>query len=77
MHALRHFCASTLLDAGETITTLAEYLGHANPGFRLWTYTPLMPSSKDRTRRAVDNVFGPRSVSPDRPDDGLADLHCR
>jgi integrase len=57
-HALRHFYASTLLDAGETITALAEYLGHADPGFTLKVYTHLMPSSKQRTRRAVDAVFG-------------------
>ncbi|WP_232376519.1 tyrosine-type recombinase/integrase [Amycolatopsis aidingensis] len=71
-HALRHFYASTLLDAGETITALAEYLGHADPGFTLRTYTHLMPSSKDRTRRAVDKAFGFRPGSPERPDDGLA-----
>ncbi|MGX7825630.1 tyrosine-type recombinase/integrase [Actinokineospora sp. 24-640] len=57
-HALRHFYASTLLDAGETITALASYLGHADPGFTLKVYTHLMPSSKQRTRRAVDAVFG-------------------
>ncbi|MGH3901497.1 MAG: tyrosine-type recombinase/integrase, partial [Pseudonocardiaceae bacterium] len=56
-HALRHFYASTLLDAGESITALAEYLGHADPGFTLRTYTHLMPSSHERTRRAVDGVF--------------------
>ncbi|MBK1785227.1 site-specific integrase [Prauserella cavernicola] len=58
-HALRHFYASTLLDAGETVAALASYLGHADPGFTLRTYTHLMPSSKERTRRAVDGVFGP------------------
>jgi integrase len=56
-HALRHFYASTLLDAGETITALAEYLGHSDPGFTLKVYTHLMPSSKQRTRKAVDSVF--------------------
>ncbi|MGW5050494.1 tyrosine-type recombinase/integrase [Actinokineospora sp. NPDC004072] len=57
-HALRHFYASTLLDAGETVTALSAYLGHADPGFTLKVYTHLMPSSKQRTRRAVDAVFG-------------------
>lgn len=32
MHALRHFYASVLLDAGENIKALAEYLGHSDPG---------------------------------------------
>ncbi|HUG84386.1 MAG TPA: site-specific integrase [Euzebya sp.] len=57
MHALRHYFASVLLDAGETVRALAEYLGHADPGFTLRTYTHLMPASEDRTRRAVDDAF--------------------
>ena len=58
-HALRHFYASVLLDAGESIRALSEYLGHADPGFTLRIYTHMMPSSRDRTRRAVDAIFGP------------------
>ncbi|MGH3965289.1 MAG: tyrosine-type recombinase/integrase [Pseudonocardiaceae bacterium] len=65
VHALRHFYASTLLDAGETITALAAYLGHSDPAFTLRVYTHLMPSSEERTRRAVDGVFGPASPSAD------------
>lgn len=57
-HALRHFHASVLLDAGESIRALAEYLGHADPAFTLRTYTHLMPTSSERTRKAVDSVFG-------------------
>jgi integrase len=56
-HALRHFYASVLLDGGESIKALSEYLGHADPGFTLRTYTHLMPSSSERTRQAVDGVF--------------------
>jgi integrase len=58
-HALRHFYASTLLDAGESIVALAEYLGHSDPGFTLRTYTHLMPASSQRTRHAVDGAFNP------------------
>ncbi|MWA10683.1 tyrosine-type recombinase/integrase [Streptomyces sp. BA2] len=57
MHALRHYYASVLLDAGENIKALAEYLGHADPGFTLRTYTHLMPNSQDRARQAIDNAF--------------------
>ncbi|MFI9309054.1 tyrosine-type recombinase/integrase [Streptomyces triculaminicus] len=57
MHALRHFYASVLLDAGESIKALSEYLGHHDPSFTLRTYTHLMPSSEIRTRAAVDQVF--------------------
>jgi integrase len=54
MHALRHFYVSVLLDAGESIKALSEYLGHSDPGFTLWTYTHLLPTSEQRTRQAVD-----------------------
>ncbi|MDQ7809672.1 tyrosine-type recombinase/integrase [Amycolatopsis sp. A133] len=58
MHALRHFYASTLLARAVSITELADYLGHADPGFTLRTYTHLVPSSHQRAREAVDAVFG-------------------
>lgn len=57
-HALRHHYASVLLDAGESIKAVSEYLGHADAGFTLRTYTHLMPSSGERTRKAVDDAFG-------------------
>lgn len=57
MHALRHFYASVLLDAGESVRALASYLGHADPGFTLRVYTHLMPASEERTRRAIDRVL--------------------
>jgi integrase len=57
MHALRHFYASVLLDAGENIKALAEYLGHSDPGFTLRTYTHLMPNSQARARGAIDQAF--------------------
>ncbi|WP_327689295.1 site-specific integrase [Streptomyces tubercidicus] len=66
MHALRHFYASVLLDAGESIKALSTYLGHSDPGFTLKVYTHLMPSSEGRTRKAVDSVF----QAADKPDDG-------
>ncbi|MEU7483555.1 site-specific integrase [Streptomyces sp. NPDC042319] len=68
MHALRHFYASVLLDAGESIKALSEYLGHHDPGFTLRTYTHLMPSSETRTRAAVDAVFGDGGATADGPD---------
>jgi integrase len=51
-----------LLDGGESIKALSEYLGHADPGFTLRTYTHLMPASAERTRRAVDAVLTPRTT---------------
>ncbi|HEU5472045.1 MAG TPA: site-specific integrase [Actinophytocola sp.] len=54
MHALRHLYASVLLDAGESIKALAQYLGHEDPGFTLRVYTHLLPTSHERTRKAID-----------------------
>lgn len=53
MHSPRHFYASTLLDEGQSIKALAKYLGHADEAFTLQTYTHLMPSSKERTKRPL------------------------
>ncbi len=58
MHALRHFFASALLDGGESIKAVAQYLGHSDPGFTLRTYTHLMRSSDQRTKDAVDAALG-------------------
>jgi integrase len=72
MHALRHFYASVLLDAGESIKALSEYLGHHDPGFTLRTYTHLMPTSATRTRAAVDAVFGDDAATDDGPETAQA-----
>jgi hypothetical protein len=43
--------------AGESIKTVAEYLGHSDPGFTLRTCTHLLPTSEQRTRQAVDRAL--------------------
>ena len=58
MHALRHHYASVLLEGGVSIRALADYLGHADPGFTLRTYAHLMPESEDRARTVVDASLG-------------------
>lgn len=44
---------------------MSEYLGHADPGFTLRTYTHLMPSSAERTRKAIDAVFASAGAPAD------------
>ncbi|MDQ0713473.1 integrase [Streptomyces luteogriseus] len=71
MHALRHFYASVLLDAGESIKALSLYLGHSDPGFTLRVYTHLMPSSETRTRKAISAMYraaGQAHDGPETPD---------
>lgn len=62
MHALRHFYMALLLDAGGNIKAPAEYLGHSDPGPTL----RVMPSSQERTRKAVAAVLGsPKTMRHD------------
>ncbi|MDN5915486.1 MAG: site-specific integrase [Pseudonocardia sp.] len=65
MHELRHFFASSLLDQGESIKAVAEWLGHTDPAFTLATYTHLMPNSDERTKAAIAGIYDRR-----RPSDG-------
>lgn len=61
MHALPHFYASVLIDAGESVRAVADFRGHADPGFTLRVYAHLLPASEDRARRIVgDLLSGPR-----------------
>lgn len=71
-HSLWHFYASTALHEGESIKALSEYLGHADPGFTLRAYTHLVEDSAERTKRAVDAVFGHQIPEPE-PEDAQPD----
>lgn len=74
MHELRHFFASVLLDQGESIKAVAEWLGHADPSFTLKIYTHLMPSSADRTKNVIGNLYTRRPEKPaDSQDKARAD----
>ena len=61
MHALRHFYASVTLAGGVSVRALAEYLGHADPGFTLRVYAHLMPDDESRARSVVDAALGSRA----------------
>jgi integrase len=71
IHALHHFYASALLDAGESIKAVSEWLGHANAAFTLRVYAHLMPESPGRARKALDALLpipaasdGPATAQP-------------
>lgn len=63
----RHFNASVLLDSGESVKALSAYLGHADAGFTLRTYTHRLPSSEARTRNAVDEMCRTARRPPTAP----------
>ena len=56
MHALRHYYASVLIDAGESIKVVSNNLGHSDPAFTWRTYVHLIKGTEDRTRQAVDRL---------------------
>lgn len=56
-HALRHFYASEELEAGESIVSLAQWLGHPNPGFTLRKYSHFLLRAGARGSAAIDAIF--------------------
>ncbi|WP_326809300.1 MULTISPECIES: tyrosine-type recombinase/integrase [unclassified Streptomyces] len=56
-HVLRHTYASTMLEAGESVVTLARWLGHSSPTITLDHYAHFMPEAGDRGRSAIDALL--------------------
>ncbi len=57
LHDLRHFQASVLLDAGESITTVATRLGHRDSATTLRVYAHLMPGADGRAAEIIGSLF--------------------
>jgi len=57
MHALRHAFGSVLIDGGESIKAVSEYLGHASPAFTMSVYVHVMHASADRSKKAIDAMW--------------------
>ena len=66
-HDLRHFCASLLIHAGESVKTVQLRLGHSSAVETLNTYGHLWHDADDQTRDAVEAALGNNS----RPTRGL------
>jgi integrase len=62
-HQLRHFYASVLIQAGESVKVVQERLGHSSATMTLDIYSHLSPEDEDRTRAAVDRALGSRARS--------------
>ncbi|MEU9734119.1 site-specific integrase [Streptomyces sp. NPDC048002] len=56
-HVLRHTYASVILEAGESVVTLARWLGHASPTITLDFYAHFMPEAGGKGRSAIDTLF--------------------
>ncbi|MFD5426618.1 hypothetical protein [Streptomyces sp. NPDC127084] len=68
-YVLRHTYASVPLEAGESMVTLAWWLGHSNPTITLDHYAHFMPEAGGKGRAAIYALLGivpdyaPRSVT--------------
>lgn len=60
-HDLRHHFASALLQAGESVVAIGEYLSHEDASLVLKTYGHMMPNSEDRMRQAIDGMWARRN----------------
>ncbi|MBR7832496.1 site-specific integrase [Actinospica durhamensis] len=58
MHGFRHFFASVLIAARESVKIVQKRMGHAKPSITLDTYSHLWPDAEDTSREAVEAVFG-------------------
>ncbi|MFE0380811.1 tyrosine-type recombinase/integrase [Streptomyces inhibens] len=56
-HVLRHTYASIILEAGESVVTLARWLGHFSPTITLDYYAHFMPEAGGKGRRAIDALL--------------------
>ncbi|MEU9059053.1 tyrosine-type recombinase/integrase [Streptomyces sp. NPDC048430] len=72
-HVLRHTYASIMLEAGESVVTLARWLGHSSPAITLGYYAHFMPEAGSKGRGTIDGLLGARGDrlasrnSPDSP----------
>ena len=57
-HDLRHCFASTLLNAGTDVVTLAALMGHEDSGVTHRVYLHLMPGAKEEAAGGLDSLFG-------------------
>ncbi|MFI7240967.1 hypothetical protein [Streptomyces qinglanensis] len=46
-----------MLEAGESIVSLAKWLGHSDPTFTLRTYTHFMPQAGARGLQSLESWF--------------------
>ena len=56
-HVLRHTYASVILEAGESVVTLARWLGHSTPTITLDFYAHFMPEAGGKGRGAIDALL--------------------
>jgi len=67
-HDLRHFYASALIAAGESVTTVQAALGHSSAVETLEVYAGLWPDRDPALRAAIDDLLTREAEQAARPD---------
>jgi len=67
-HDLRHFYASALIAAGESVSTVQAALGHASAVETLDVYAGLWPDRDPALRAAIDDILTREAEPAARPD---------
>ncbi|MER7404906.1 tyrosine-type recombinase/integrase [Streptomyces sp. NPDC000070] len=62
-HVLRHTYASIMLEAGESVVTLARWLGHSSPAVTLGYYVYFMPEAGSKGAPPLTDCWGERETS--------------
>ena len=55
-----------LLEAGKTVPTVSEYLGHASPAVTMAVYAHAVPGAKKRAAARLGAILRAASTAPDR-----------
>jgi hypothetical protein len=63
---LRHTSTSVILEAGESVITLARWLGHSSPTITLDYYAHFMPEAGGEGRGAIDASLGQPAAATGR-----------
>lgn len=64
LHSLRHFFASSLIQAGCDVVTVQRAMGHSQPSITLNTYSHLWRDGEDRIRAASTDVMAEVLAAP-------------
>ncbi|MFF9199482.1 hypothetical protein ACF09L_30180 [Streptomyces sp. NPDC014779] len=56
-----------MLEAGESVVTLARWLGHSSPAITLGYYAHFMPEAGSKGRGTIDGLLGERGRSACQP----------
>jgi integrase len=66
-HVLRHTFASVQLEAGESVVTLAKWLGHSSPTVTMDHYAHFLPQAGAKGRAAIDSLLGAEDTGNGSP----------